>query len=97
MGHQYKYDKQAFLKMDLLGTNFSTDHIQGSNEVNAGIDIEAEYAQGEDDGDGLIPGDYDSGAPNGQRMTPMRFFSTMGADVEMESSRKRAKSIDYSR
>ena len=25
--HCYKYDKQAFLKMDLLGTNFNTDHI----------------------------------------------------------------------
>lgn len=27
LNHNYKYDKQAFLKMDMLGTNFATDHI----------------------------------------------------------------------
>lgn len=44
LNHHYKYDKQAFLKLNIVGSNFSTDHIQGSKEVNAGIDIENECA-----------------------------------------------------
>ena len=35
----------AFMKLDLLASNFNTDHIKGSNMVNAGIDVEFECSQ----------------------------------------------------
>lgn len=72
--------------MDLLGTNFSTDHIQGSNEVNAGIDIDAEFALEDNK-------DFDS---NQGRLGPALFFSSIQADIELDTNRKRAKSIDLS-
>jgi len=39
--HSNKYDKQ-FLKIDSLGTNFNTEHIEGSAMVDAGIDVDLE-------------------------------------------------------
>ena len=68
--------------MDLIGSNFNTDHIQGSNEINAGIDVEAECT---------IEKEYDERA---EELGRNLFASAIAADVELEQSRKRAKSID---
>jgi len=58
--------------MDLLGSNFNTEHIQGSDEVNAGIDVEAECT---------FEKDYDQ---RGDELGRGLYYTNIVAEVELE-------------
>lgn len=79
------------MKLDLLASNFNTDHIKGSNMVNAGIDVEFECRQEQETPfpkhilDQSAQGDFGHGI----------IHSIIANDIEIhEQGRKRSNSID---